>query len=141
MKYQADEFAKAARSVKPDAHGVGTVNGAEVDTRGLHEALVILDVGTMGAGATLDTKVAEAEESGGPFSDVPGAAFIQKVQGTDDDKLFVGRINLKNRKRILRVTSVVGVATVDHGASIVLLDPKFRPTSQDEALGFNVDAA
>jgi hypothetical protein len=140
MKFQADEFAKGARSVAPDAHGVGVVTGAEVDTREFGEALVVLDVGTMGGGATLDVKVREAAESGGTFADVPGAAFSQKVAGTDDNRLFVGRINLQNRQRILRVVSTVGVASVDHGASVVLLDPKYAPAEQDRPVEFDVDA-
>ena len=124
MKFSADRFCKAVLSISPDAYAAGTTNGGEVDCLGFSEALVVLDVGDMETSATLDVKVQECATSGGTFADVTDAAFDQKVDGTDDNSISIGRIKLGPRMRYLRAVGVGATDAADYACSFVLLDPK-----------------
>ena len=138
MKMTAHEWMAARRSIEPAAHAIGTINGAGFDGAGYEEALIMLDVGALGIGATVDVKIQSSPDNV-TFTDIPGAVFSQKTDGVDDLKLFVARINLSEAPaRYLRAVGVVAVASADFAASMVLGSAKVLPVAQSSPVGFNI---
>lgn len=135
-----------ARSLAPASRsGASAVNGADVDTKCIYdEALVVLDIGAMTTNATLDVIVEEADNSAsaadtaGTYAAVTGAVFAQKLAASHANKLFVGRLDLRGRKRWLRVVGTDAAAAVVYAAQIILLGCRILPVTQDQTVGFNV---
>jgi hypothetical protein len=155
LKLTAHEHAKQVTSLRSQAITVATVNGAAVDRapateagERFLEALVVIDVGALGGTTpSLDVKVQETVVDpavpGSPLAagwgDITGALFPQFVTATGAKNL-VGRINLQNRKRFLRMVAV-GAGTSPTGAFcgiIILLAPDRYPVTQIVTASFNI---
>lgn len=109
----------AAQGLAGDNHAVGTHNGAAIDMKGFHEALVVLNAGPVGTSGTVDVKVQECDTSGGTYADIAGAAFTQVV-AANDEAIYQGRIRITaSRKRYIRVVAVVGTAACDFGVAVL----------------------
>ncbi|MBW1953957.1 MAG: hypothetical protein JRI66_12915 [Deltaproteobacteria bacterium] len=136
MKYSLHEFLKAVVGIATASHAAGTVNGPAIDRVGFEEALVVVHSGTNGAGGTVDIKVQESDDNS-TWADISGAAFDQITEANDND-IYVGRINLKPRKKYIRVVATVGTAACVFGAVIVLGAAIDLPVSQVNDVAFSV---
>ena len=137
MQGTIGEVLRLERSIKPDAHAVGTINGVDIDISGFSEVGFILDVGTVAGGGTVDGKVQEAADDGsgspGAYADVPGTNTVQIVAS---DKSAVVSLNAEKRKKFVRFVATVGTATTDLGVTAVTSRSKYPPIVQvaDEVL-------
>ncbi len=144
MKGTAHQHQKAVRSLGAQAITVATVNGDDVDRSGFKEALVEVDVGLLGGTSpTLDVKVQEAPDDGsgapGTYVDVSGAVYPQFTTA-NSNKRVVGRLNLINRQKFLRLVAV-GAGTSPTGSfqgGFILSQPDRLPVIQVESVAFNV---
>ena len=95
---------KAAVGIIADDYGAVTTNGTGIDTRGYHQALVILNVGTVTT--SLDVKVQESsdDDTADSYADISGAAFTQ-VTTANDNAIYVARINLTGTERYIRIVA------------------------------------
>lgn len=123
-----------AVGIQADDYGAVTTNGTGVDTLGYHQALVVLNVGTVTT--SLDVKVQESSDngSGDSFADVSGAAFTQ-VTTANDNAIYVARINLDARERYIRVVGT-GVGASQSYAVDVILTPYY--TGDGATMAFEV---
>jgi hypothetical protein len=115
---------KVIRSVDPDSH-TGAVNGAEFDTAGWNEAIVIFSAGTVAATGTLNCKVQETATSGSGYADISGAAFAQ-VTDANDNAIYIARLKLgavKGRLRYMRAVMTQATAAARGACVIVLCGP------------------
>ena len=117
-----EESLKAEKGIEAATLATGTATGTAVDTKNFDEAFIILDAGTATATGTLDVTVEEGDTSGGSFTAIAGALFVQIV-AANDNRILVGRIRVKNFKRFIRIVAVVATDTVD--ASVIILLGKF----------------
>lgn len=110
---------KAAVGIIADDYGAVTTNGTGIDTRGYHQALVILNVGTVTT--TLDVKVQESsdDDTADSYADISGAAFTQ-VTTANDVTVYVARINLDATERYIRVVGTGVGASQSYGVDVVL---------------------
>lgn len=120
MNNSAETYFSPGWLFKPDAWTVATALSSAVDRIGYREMAVLSRVGTIGSSATVDLKITEADASGGTYTDVTGAAIVQAV-ATDDEQRI--RLRLAPRKRFLKGSLTVGVATSDYAAAYVLYEP------------------
>lgn len=138
MKFQADEFTKTVQSIGAETKSAATVNGASADTKNFDELLVILNLGEMVTGSTVDLKLQDSADDS-TFADITGAVATQLVEATDEDKTWVGRLNLKgDHARYIRPVVTIGTANADLSVDLVLLDPKYAPASQVNTVMFSV---
>jgi hypothetical protein len=110
---------KAAVGISADDYGAGAQTGTGVDTLGFHQALVVLNVGTVTT--SLDVKLQESSDNGGSdtFADITGAAFTQ-VTTANDVAVYVGRVNLTGTERYIRVVGTGVGGSQSYGVSIIL---------------------
>lgn len=137
MKGTASEHLRPYRGLQPKAYTSST-NGTGVDTRGFEEALVILHAGTWTDG-THTVKVQESTDNS-TFSDVSGAAFTAVSSAATDDDVWVGRLNLRNRDRYIRLVNTVASATTGAvlGAEVILCGARTVPVTQANTVAFSI---
>lgn len=133
---------KIALQIDPDNYDntTGTITSAAVDTLGFSHAMLILLVGDMVSGATLDVKLRSSSASAGTYADVTGAALAQQVDATDDNTVSAGVVRLHGENRYLKVVSTQatdGSDLVDWGAVLLLFNPD-KDSDVDTTYDFDV---
>ncbi|MBN8520261.1 MAG: hypothetical protein J5X22_21130 [Candidatus Accumulibacter sp.] len=74
-------------SFDPISQAAATVTTGWVSVANFHAFLAVIQTGVMGASATLDAKVQQAQDSGGTGAkDVTGKSITQIVKATGDNK-------------------------------------------------------
>jgi hypothetical protein len=75
-------------SIDPDAYAAGTYTTGWIDMSKFFSVLAVVMAGTLGASATLDAKIQQAQDSGGTGAkDISGLAITQLTQaGADSNK-------------------------------------------------------
>ena len=121
------------RTIAPDAHTVGTINGDSVDTKGFRTALVFLDVGTVGTSVDFDVEESEDDGVADAFTVIAGSAITQI---TVTEKQVIIAINVEQTERHIRGVLAAG-GTEDAAACIILAHPEQSPpkvTQYDEVV-------
>jgi len=106
----ATTFIRPVNAIPADSQGVSTATGTGFSRLGFDSAVFILSLGVLGAAGTVDVKVQEGDTLGGSYADITGAVFTQKVKATDDGTIWAGHLDLRGRKKFLRVICTVGGA-------------------------------
>lgn len=128
--------------VQPDAHGAGTVNGDAVAVANFRKAEVILDMGDMGAGGTVDVEMEYSTDDAASWNALLGedgstqVVMSQKLQASgDDNDVYRGLIYITEMPVAgithIRANAVVATATCDFGVGIRLGEPYEAPVVKD----------
>lgn len=104
---------RKAMAIVPQSSSAA-VTGTGIDCQGFSWMDVTLLLGAMAANATSDVTLEEGDTLGGSYAAISGAVFAQKVAASHASKAFSGQIDLRKRKRFIRV-----VATQATAASLV----------------------
>ncbi len=100
---------------------IGATNGASLDTKGMEQCTVIVQVGVVIATGTLDVKIQDSPDDSA-WADLPGAVFTQ-ITDTGDGSVVMGKIKcnqISTRvERYLRVVGTVGTAVAEYGAILL----------------------
>lgn len=84
-----------------------TANGTGIDTKGYHDGMVTLEVGTVaGTAPTLDVKIQESDDNT-TFVDITGATFTQVTASNNTQKLRIADLNGGTRKRYIRAVATI----------------------------------
>jgi uncharacterized phiE125 gp8 family phage protein len=107
----ADEVASVV-SIKPDAYGIASsTNGTGVDVLN-KSALVIVSVGTVDSGGTLDVHIEESTNNS-TWTDWTTGALTQITAAGTYEKQYTGS------KQYIRAVGVDAVGAIDYGVSVV----------------------
>lgn len=109
--------------LKADSY-TSTNESAAIDTAGYHQALIVLNAGETASGGTADVTVEAATTSGGSYTAITGAAFTQ-VTPSNDDAVYLGRINLNGTDRFLKVKAVCHASNASELSVSVILTPYY----------------
>ncbi len=109
----------------------GTVVSNWVDMRNLFGALASLNLGVLGAGATVDAKIEQATDANGAgMKPVPGLALAQIVKAGGDNRQAA--INVRQEDldknggfRFVRVSVTVGTAATFLSATLLGFDLRY----------------
>ncbi|MEL6375056.1 MAG: hypothetical protein AAFR04_13945 [Pseudomonadota bacterium] len=136
----SDRFAVVG-AINPASHAAGDVSTGWVSMADFHSLLAVVHAGTLGASATLDAKVEQAQDATGTgVKDVEGRAITQLTQaGGDSDKQAL--INLRSADldfaeayTHVRLTVTVGAAASQAAAMLFATDPRYGSASDNDAL-------
>ena len=114
--------AKFLRVVSPEAiKDDGSYTSQAVDCNGADYAEIIVQLGATDI-AMAALKMTECDTSGGSYTDITGLVFGTSTNtagstsslpaATDDDKFFVFQMDLRYRKRYLKIVATNGDGTV-----------------------------
>ena len=98
----------------------GSITSSEIDVRGYYEALLIVNIGDMGGGATLNCKIQAAETTGGSLTTITGAEITEQAQGVADNTVVVGRVLCNGTDPFWKLVTVT-TAAVECGVSVLLI--------------------
>jgi hypothetical protein len=118
-------------TIDPVSQGAGTVSTAWINVANFHAFMAVVQTGVMGASATLDAKVQQAQDGAGTgVKDVSGKAIVQIVKASGDNKQAL--INLQpedvdntNNFGFVRLSLTVGVAASLVSAQLVRVNPRY----------------
>ena len=141
----SDQVALLAK-LDPVSQAAATVATAYVLAGGHYQFLVELDVGAMGAAATIDAKLEQATTSGGAgVKDITGSAIAQLTKvGADDNKVVLinldpAKLDVDNDFDHFRLSVTVGTAACLIAARIYGLNPRMGTAQQIAAVDQIVD--
>lgn len=103
-------------TVDPISQGAGTVTTGWVSVSNFLSFLALISTGILGASATLDAKVQQAQDSGGTGAkDITGKSLTQIVKASGDGKqamidFRVQDLDTNNGFSYVRVSATVGTA-------------------------------
>lgn len=122
--------------IDPDAYSAATYTTGWIDMSKWLAIHATVMAGTLGASATVDAKLEQAQDgSGTGAKDVTGSAITQLTKaGSDDDKqaiieMFQEDMDHANAFTHVRLSVTVGTATSDMGAMVLGVTPRYAPAS------------
>lgn len=137
MKDSAHETVKVVHLLDPASYSAGAeAFSSAADCQGYGEALIVVQCGAFTATGDVSFQV-EGSADNSTWADITDATIAEKVQA-DDQKVYVGRIDLSKQPRYIRVGYDVDDDAAIFGIMAVLLDKKYKPASQENTLAFNV---
>ena len=118
-------------TIDPASRAAGTVTSGWVSVANFHAFLAVIETGVLGASATLDAKIQQAQDNAGTGAkDVSGKAILQIVKATGDNTQAL--INLKpedldnaNGFAYLRLSLTIGVAASIVAGKVIGMNPRF----------------
>jgi len=132
------EAAAVVATVDPDALAVGAISSDYVDMDVFDQVMAVIMAGVLGAAATLDAKLEQAQDSSGTgVKDITGKAITQLVKATDDGKQAIincraEELDLANAFTHVRLTLTVGAAISDGGAVVLGMGARYGPASDND---------
>lgn len=133
LNERPSEFIAFLTGISPQSLAAGTLNGSWVDMANIGQILAILRTGTLGASATVDFSLQQAQDSSGTGAkNIAGKAVTQIVKATGDDKTAM--INLRSTEldteggfRFMRLKIIVGTAASLVSASLLGTSTRYKP--------------
>ena len=130
---KGSELLSILATLDPVSQAAGTVATAWVPVANFHAFLAIVETGVLGASATLDARIQQAQDGAGTgVKDVAGRAIVQIVKATGDNKQAL--INFKpedldnaNGFAFVRLSLTVGVAASLVAAKLLGVNPRYAP--------------
>ena len=118
-------------TIDPASQAAGTVTSGWINVANFHALLAIVETGILGAAATLDGKLQQAQDNVGTGAkDVTGKAITQIVKATGDNKQAL--INIKpedidnaNGFGFVRLSLTIGVAASIVAGKVLGMNPRY----------------
>ena len=128
-------------TIDPISQGVGTVTTGWVALANFHALLATIETGVLGASATLDAKLQQAQDNiGTGVKDVATKAIVQIVKATGDNKQAF--INMKpedldniNGFGFVRLSLTVGVAASLVAGKLLGVNPRYATADAFNQVG------
>lgn len=120
-------------TIDPASQAAGTATSGWVSVANFHAFLAVVQTGVLGASATLDAKLQQAQDNAGTGAkDVSTKAITQIVKATGDNKQAL--INLKpedidnaNGFGFVRLSLTVGTAASIVAGQLLGVNPRYAP--------------
>lgn len=134
LKYT--ERSAVLATIDPVSQAAGTVTTGWVSVANFHRLVAEIQTGVMGASATLDAKVQQAQDgSGTGVKDVTGRAIVQIVKASGDGKqAFIevspdNDLDTNNGFGFVRLSMTVGTAASLIAGKLIGINSRFAPAS------------
>ena len=132
---KGSELLAILATLDPSSQAAGTATTGWISVANHHGLLAIVQTGVMGAGATLDAKVQQAQDASGTAAkDIAGKSITQIVKASGDNKQAL--INVKpeeldtvNDFGFVRLSVTVGVAASQTAAQVLGINGRELPAN------------
>lgn len=133
------DMAAVVGVIDPDANAAATYTTGWISMSDFQAIMAVVMAGTLGASATIDAKLEQAQDASGTGAkDVEGSAITQLTQaGTDSDKQAIIQcwgedLDLANDFTHVRLSMTVGAANSDSSALVLGFQPRYAPASDND---------
>jgi hypothetical protein len=118
-------------TLDPVSQAASTVSSSWVSLANFHALLALVETGVLGAAATVDAKLQQAQDGAGAgVKDVAGKAIVQIVKASGDNKqalinLQPEELDIANGFGYVRLSLTVGVAASIVAGKLIGLSPRY----------------
>lgn len=124
------KLVKVKHAMNPSSYGAGTAVETQVNGSGYNRAMFLIDVGTIGATATLAVKVYKSATSGSLGTYITGA--VATLSTTGANKVQIIDVPIAAATPYLYALGTAGTSWVNAAASVVLYGgSRLNPPTQD----------
>lgn len=132
------ELAGVLANIDPDAYSTGTQTSSWVPAKDFMAYLAVIQAGTLGASATIDAKVEQAQDNSGTGAkDVTSITQLTQADGDSDKQALINvrpeDLDVANGFNHIRVSLTVGTASSDAAAMLLGFGPRHGPASDQDA--------
>lgn len=125
----------AAAGIRSQSLAPGAALTSAVDLKRFRKVLFLVDIGTLGASATVDFKVQAAKTSGGTYSDVTNVKINQVTTNNHTELIEVSADHLQNLMgngyEFLKGVCTVGTAASQVSVTVLGAIGDHEPTSNN----------
>jgi len=137
VKYTLSEHVKVVHMLDPASYAAAAVAYTDgVDCRGFDELLIVVQCGAFTATGDVNFLVQESADDS-TYAAVSGATIAEKEQA-DDQATYLIRINLRKRKRYIRVGYDVDDDAAIFGIFAILGSPDKLPVTASATVSASV---
>lgn len=135
LNAKASEQVAILDVIAPSSQAAGAAGTGWVSVGQARRLLAIVQTGVLGAAATVDAKLQQAQDNAGTGAkDVPGAAIVQIVKATGDNKQAkidcqVGNLDANNGFAFVKLSITVGVAASQTAGLLLAVHPRYEPAA------------
>lgn len=136
MNHKMSEKAAVLAVISPVSQAAGTAVSGWVSARDFHRLMALIETGVLGASATVDAKLQQAQDSSGTGAkDISSAhAITQIVKASGDNKqaiidLDVSQLDANNGFAYVQLSVTVGTAASLIAATLFGFHAGFEPAS------------
>ena len=123
--------AKFALSLAPISVNGTAATTTEIDTKGYDYLTMVVQAGSLGA--TMDElSITESDTAGSGHAAISGATFTDPVGTTDNNKIFAAYLDLRKRKRYIKLVADPGASATLLSSVAILTRAEVTPTSASE---------
>lgn len=122
-------------TIDPISQGAGSVTTGWVSVANFHRICAEVRTGVLGASATVDAKIQQAQDGTGTgVKDVTGKAITQIVKASGDNKqayieMLADELDTSNGFGYVRLSMTVGTAASLIAGKLMGVAPRFAPAS------------
>lgn len=120
--------------IPPSAQAAGVATTAWVPAGVALRLMALIQIGALGASATVDAKVQQAKDVAGTGAkDVTGAAIVQHTVGNNKECLInvdPGVVDVEGGFNFVQLSVTVGVATTPTSAVLLAVGERYQPAAQ-----------
>jgi len=132
------ELVAVLGTIDPDAQAAGAVTSDYVSLGDFNGVMAVVQTGILGTSATVDAVLVQATDSAGTGSKaITGKAITQLVKATNDDdqailQVVSEELDTDNGFTHVACTLTVGTATSDVGCTLLGVNPRHAPASDND---------
>ena len=126
----------AAAGIRSQSVAASTVLTSAVNLQKFRKVLFLIDIGTLGASATIDFKVQAAKTSGGTYADVASTSITQVTASNKTEIVEVSADHVQNTMgngyQYLKGSLTVGTAASQASVTVLGVIGDHEPTSDNK---------
>ena len=132
---KGSELLAILATLDPSSQAAGTATTGWISVANHHGLLAIVQTGVMGAGATLDAKVQQAQDASGTAAkDIAGKSITQIVKASGDNKQALINVKPEDLDTVygfgfVRLSVTVGVAASQTAAQFLGINGRELPAN------------
>ena len=131
---KGSEAAGILAAINPSAQAAGTQSSGWVSAAQALKLLAVIQIGTLGASATVDAKIQQAKDAAGTGAkDITGAAIVQHTTGNNVQHLInVGaqQLDIEGGFGFVQLSITVGTAATGTSGLLLNTAPRYEPAAQ-----------
>lgn len=137
MNKLGSEVAAIVATIDPDSNAAAAHVSDYADMGKFQTLLAVIQLGILGAAATIDAKLVQATDAAGTGKkDITGKAITQLVKATDDDKQALINVraedlDIDNDFAFVALELTVGAAASQSSAVLLGMGARYEPASNE----------
>ena len=133
MNVKASEFLALLGSINPSSQAVGSLTTGWISLANVRTILAIVATGTLGASATVDASLSQAQDATGTGAKAIAGKAITTIAGAGGVQALINlqahELDVNNGYQFVELTLTVGVAASETAGFVLGASTRYEPAS------------